>query len=42
MYHLAFQIGDWFQGYAASIGWIGAATMLLVVAVLFYIFRNQD
>ncbi len=42
MWHLAFQIGDWFQGYAAAIGWIGAAAMLIVVVVLFYIFRNRD
>ena len=42
MWHLAFQLGDWFQGYAAAIGWIGAAAMLVVVAVLFYFFRNRD
>ncbi len=42
MWHLAFNIGDWLQGYAAAIGWIGAATMLVVVAFLFYVFRNQD
>lgn len=42
MWDIAFQIGDWFQGYAAAIGWIGAAAMLVVVAFLFYIFRNQD
>ncbi|MBI1878063.1 MAG: sugar ABC transporter permease [Chloroflexi bacterium] len=42
MWHLGFQLGDWFQGYAAAIGWIGAVAMLLVVAALFYIFRNQD
>ncbi len=42
MWHIAFQIGDWFQGYAAAIGWIGAAAMLVVVVFLFYIFRNQD
>jgi multiple sugar transport system permease protein len=42
MWHLAFQLGDWPQGYAAAIGWIGAIAMLVVVAGLFYIFRNQD
>jgi multiple sugar transport system permease protein len=42
MWHIAFQLGDWFQGYAAAIGWIGAIAMLVVVAGLFYIFRNQD
>lgn len=42
MWHLAFQLGDWPQGYAAAIGWLGAIAMLAVVAGLFYIFRNQD
>jgi multiple sugar transport system permease protein len=42
MWHLAFQLGDWFQGYAAAIGWIGAGAMLVVVAGLFYILRNRD
>lgn len=42
MWHLGFQLGDWPQGYAAAIGWIGAISMLVVVAALFYIFRNQD
>lgn len=42
MWDLAFQLGDWFQGYAAAIGWIGAAAMLVVVAFLFYLFRPQD
>lgn len=42
MWHTAFQVGDWFQGYAAAMGWIGAIAMLFVVAALFYIFRNQD
>jgi multiple sugar transport system permease protein len=42
MWDIAFQIGDWFQGYAAAIGWIGAASMLVVVAFLFYLFRNRD
>ncbi len=42
MWQLAFDLGDWFQGYAAAIGWIGAAAMLVVVAGLFYLFRNRD
>jgi len=42
MWHLAFQLGDWFQGYAAAIGWIGAAAMLVVVGGLFYVLRNRD
>ncbi len=42
MWHLAFNIGSWFQGYAAAIGWLGAAAMLVVVGFLFYIFRNRD
>jgi multiple sugar transport system permease protein len=42
MWHLAFSLGTWPQGYAAAIGWLGAASMLVVVAVLLYIFRNRD
>ena len=42
MYDLAFKIGDWMQGYAAAIGWIGAFSMMFVVAGLLYIFRPQD
>jgi multiple sugar transport system permease protein len=42
MWHLAFKLGSWPQGYAAAIGWLGAAAMLGVVAVLFWIFRNRD
>ena len=42
MWDEAFQIGDWFQGYAAAIGWIGAAAMLVVVGGLFWLFRSRD
>jgi multiple sugar transport system permease protein len=42
MWDIAFQIGDWFQGYAAAIGWIGAAAMLVVVGGLFWVFRSRD
>jgi len=42
MWHLAFQLGNWPQGYAAAIGWIGAIAMLIVVAGLFWVFRNRD
>jgi multiple sugar transport system permease protein len=42
MWHLAFNIGSWPQGYASAIGWLGAAGMLVVVGLLFYVFRNQD
>jgi ABC-type sugar transport system permease subunit len=42
MWHLAFQLGDWSQGYASAIGWIGAAAMLVIVAFLFWLFRNRD
>jgi multiple sugar transport system permease protein len=42
MWHIGFNLGDWRQSYAAAIGWIGAAAMLAVVAVLFYVFRNRD
>jgi multiple sugar transport system permease protein len=42
MWDTAFQLGDWFQGYAAAIGWIGAAAMLTVVGGLFWVFRSRD
>jgi multiple sugar transport system permease protein len=42
MYDLAFQIGEWLQGYAAAIGWLGAIGMLIVTAVLLWLFRNRD
>jgi ABC-type sugar transport system permease subunit len=42
MWHLGFNLGDWRQSYAAAIGWIGAAAMLVVVAFLFYVFRDRD
>lgn len=42
MWHLGFQLGEWPQGYAAALGWLGAGGMLVVVAFLFYIFRNRD
>ena len=42
MWDMAFQIGDWFQGYAAAIGWIGAVAMLIVVGGLFWVFRDRD
>jgi ABC-type sugar transport system permease subunit len=42
MWDTAFQIGDWFQAYAAAIGWIGAAAMLVVVGGLFWVFRPRD
>jgi ABC-type sugar transport system permease subunit len=42
MYDLAFRIGDWLQGYAAAIGWIGASAMMVVVAGLLFLFRSRD
>jgi multiple sugar transport system permease protein len=42
MWDNAFQIGDWNQGYAASVGWIGTLGMLAVVLCLFYLFRSRD
>ena len=42
MYDLAFKIGQWPQGYAAAIGWIGALAMMVVVAGLLYVFRPRD
>jgi multiple sugar transport system permease protein len=42
MWDNAFQIGDWNQGFAAAVGWIGTVVMLAVVLLLFYIFRSRD
>lgn len=42
MWDLAFQLGDWRQSYAAAVGWLGAAGMLVVVAALFWVFRSRD
>ena len=42
MWDNAFQIGDWNQGYAAAVGWIGTLAMLAVVLALFYLFRSRD
>lgn len=42
MWETAFVTGDWRQGYAAAIGWIGALAMLVVVIGMFYIFRSRD
>lgn len=42
MWETAFVTGDWRQGYAAAIGWVGALAMLVVVIGMFYIFRSRD
>jgi multiple sugar transport system permease protein len=42
MFETAFVTGDWRQGYASAIGWIGALAMLVVVAGMFYVFRSRD
>jgi multiple sugar transport system permease protein len=42
MWETAFVTGDWRQGYASAIGWIGALAMLVIVAGMFYIFRSRD
>ena len=42
MWHLAFNIGSWPQGYASAVGWLGAVAMLAVVAILMRVFRNRD
>lgn len=42
MWETAFVTGDWRQGYAAAIGWIGALAMLVVVVGMFYLFRSRD
>jgi len=42
MWDLGFKLGDWNQGYAATVGWIGALAMLIVVGGLFWLFRSRD
>ena len=42
MYDTAFGGGMQFRGYAAAIGWMGAFIMLIVVGVMFYLFRPRD
>jgi multiple sugar transport system permease protein len=42
MYDLSFRIGDWLQGYAAAIGWLGAMIMMVFVVGLLYLFRSRD
>ncbi len=42
MWDNAFQIGDWNQGFAAAVGWIGTLGMLGIVLCLFYMFRSRD
>ncbi|MFZ1427912.1 MAG: sugar ABC transporter permease [Geminicoccaceae bacterium] len=41
MYDQAFKLGTWRQGFASTIGMIGAAAMMLVVAGLLYLFRRR-
>ena len=40
MYDQAFKTGLWRQGFAASIGMVGAVVMMIFVAYLVYIFRS--
>jgi multiple sugar transport system permease protein len=42
MWETAFKLGDQNRAYAATIGWIGAIAMLIVVGGLFYLFRSRD
>jgi multiple sugar transport system permease protein len=42
MWDNAFQIGDWNQGYAAAVGWLGTLAMVAVVLYLFWFFRSKD
>jgi multiple sugar transport system permease protein len=42
MWDLAFQIGNWDQGYAAAVGLIGTVGMIVVVIALFWVFRPRD
>ena len=41
MYDQAFKTGLWRQGFAAAIGMIGAAAMMMFVALLLYLFRPK-
>jgi multiple sugar transport system permease protein len=41
MYDQAFKTGLWRQGFAATIGMIGAAVMMVFVAALLYLFRRK-
>jgi multiple sugar transport system permease protein len=42
LYDTAFGGGLQVRGYAAAIGWVGAFFMLIVVAIMFYLFRSRD
>ena len=42
MYDQAFKLGLWRQGYAAAIGMIGAAAMMVVMVILLRIFRPKE
>jgi multiple sugar transport system permease protein len=42
MRQIAFDLGNWRQSYAATVGWIGTAVMLVVVVAMFRIFRSRD
>lgn len=42
MKQLAFDLGDWHQSYAATVGWIGTIAMLIVVVGMFRYFRPRD
>jgi multiple sugar transport system permease protein len=41
MYDQAFKLGLWRQGFAAAIGMIGAAAMMVVMVILIRIFRPR-
>ena len=42
MYDLSFKIGQWAQGRAAAIGWIGAVIMMIVVVGMLYLFQSDS
>jgi multiple sugar transport system permease protein len=42
MYDLSFRTGDWLQGYASAIGWLGAMIMMVFVVGMLYLFRSRD
>jgi ABC-type sugar transport system permease subunit len=42
MYETAFGGGAQMRGYASAIGWVGAFFMLIIVGLMFYVFRSRD
>jgi hypothetical protein len=42
MWQEAFQTSEMVRSYAATIGWVGAFMMLIIVGGMFYVFRSRD